>query len=188
MFYIVEGNRMTEKRFLIVVDMQNDFIDGALGTKEAQAMVSAAAARIRECKAEGYTIIATLDTHEENYMDTREGKHLPVPHCIRNTAGWRIRPEIMDALGDDAILVEKPTFGSVRLPEIIREQCGGDVPAVIELLGLCTDICVVSNALLLKAAFPETDFTVHADCCAGVTPAKHEAALETMRSCQIEVV
>lgn len=179
---------MTEKSFLIVVDMQNDFIDGALGTKEAQAMVSAAAARIKACKAADYTIIATLDTHGEDYMNTREGKHLPVPHCIRNTAGWRIRPEIMDALGDDAILVEKPTFGSVRLPEIIREQCGGDVPAVIELLGLCTDICVVSNALLLKAAFPETDFVVHAHCCAGVTPAKHEAALETMRSCQIEVV
>ena len=102
---------MEEQKFLIVVDMQKDFIDGALGTQEAQAMVSAAAARITECKAAGYTLIATLDTHEENYMETREGKHLPVPHCIRGTAGWRIRPEIMDALGDDAILVEKPTFG-----------------------------------------------------------------------------
>ena len=179
---------MTEKSFLIVVEMQNDFIDGALGTKEAQAMVSAATARIRECKAEGYTIIATLDTHEENYMDTREGKHLPVPHCIRNTAGWRIRPEIMDALGDDAFLVEKPTFGSARLPEIIREQCVGDVPAVIELLGLCTDICVVSNALLLKAAFPEAAVQVRAACCAGVTPEKHAAALETMASCQVDIL
>lgn len=179
---------MGEQKFLIVVDMQKDFVDGALGTKEAQAMVPAACARIRECREAGYTVIATLDTHEENYMETREGKHLPIPHCIRGTAGWRIRPEIMDALGDDAILVEKPTFGSIRLPEIIREKRDGDEPAEIELLGLCTDICVVSNALLLKAAFPETDFVVHADCCAGVTPEKHEAALETMRSCQITVI
>ena len=179
---------MGEQKFLIVVDMQKDFIDGALGTKEAQAMVPAACARIRECREAGYAVIATLDTHEENYLETREGKHLPVPHCIRGTAGWRIRPEIMDALGDDAILVEKPTFGSIRLPEIIREKCDGDEPAVIELLGLCTDICVVSNALLLKAAFPETDFAVRAACCAGVTPEKHEAALETMRSCQITVI
>ena len=179
---------MKEQKFLIVVDMQKDFIDGALGTKEAQAIVPAAAARIKACRQTGYTLIATLDPHEENYMDTREGKLLPVPHCIRGTEGWRVRPEIMDALGDDGILVEKPTFGSTHLPEIIREQCGGEEPAVIELLGLCTDICVVSNALLLKAAFPETDFIVHADCCAGVTPEKHLAALETMRSCQITVV
>lgn len=179
---------MNAQRFLIVVDMQKDFIDGALGTKEAQAIVPAACARIRACKEAGYTVIATLDTHEENYMDTREGKHLPVPHCIRDTEGWRIRPEILKAMGEDAILVDKPTFGSVRLPQIIREKTGGEAPAEIELLGLCTDICVVSNAMLLKAAFPETDFTVHADCCAGVTPEKHNAALETMRSCQIEII
>lgn len=179
---------MEQKKFLIVVDMQKDFIDGSLGTGEAQAIVPAVGARIRECKEAGYTVIATLDTHEENYMETREGKHLPVPHCIKNTEGWRIRPEVMDALGKDALLVEKPTFGSVRLPQIIRDRSGEDGPEAIELLGLCTDICVVSNAMLLKAAFPETDFTVHADCCAGVTPQKHEAALETMRSCQISVI
>ncbi len=179
---------MKTGKFLIVVDMQKDFIDGALGTKEAQAIVPAVCARIRACKEAGYTVIATLDTHEENYMDTREGKHLRVPHCIRDTEGWRIRPEILKAMGEDAILVDKPTFGSVRLPQIIREKTGGEAPAEIELLGLCTDICVVSNAMLLKAAFPETDFTVHADCCAGVTPEKHNAALETMRSCQIEII
>ena len=178
---------MKTGKFLIVVDMQKDFIDGALGTKEAQAIVPAVCARIRECKEAGYTLIATLDTHEENYLETREGKYLPVPHCIKNTEGWRIRPEVMDALGKDALLVEKPTFGSVRLPQIIRDRSGEDGPEAIELLGLCTDICVVSNAMLLKAAFPETDFTVHADCCAGVTPQKHEAALETMRSCQISI-
>ena len=178
---------MKKGRYLIVVDMQKDFIDGALGTGEAQAIVPAVCARIRECKDAGYTLIATLDTHEENYPETREGKYLPVPHCVRNTEGWRIRPEVMDALGEDAVFVEKPTFGSVRLPQIIRERSGEDGPEAIELLGLCTDICVVSNAMLLKAAFPETDFTVHADCCAGVTPEKHEAALETMRSCQIDI-
>ena len=178
---------MKKGKYLIVVDMQKDFIDGALGTGEAQAIVPAACARIRECKDAGYTLIATLDTHEENYPETREGKYLPVPHCVRNTEGWRIRPEVMDALGEDAVFVEKPTFGSVRLPQIIRDRSGEDGPEAIELLGLCTDICVVSNAMVLKAAFPETDFTVRASCCAGVTPEKHEAALETMRSCQIDI-
>ena len=178
---------MNQQKFLIVVDMQNDFIDGSLGTKEAQAIVPAVAERIKALKAEGYAVIATLDTHEENYLDTREGRFLPVRHCIRGTEGWRIRREVRQALGDDAVLVEKPTFGSVRLPDIVRELSGGKAPAQIELLGLCTDICVVSNAMLLKAAFPETDFAVRADCCAGVTPDKHEAALETMRSCQITV-
>ena len=179
---------MKAGKFLIVVDMQKDFIDGSLGTGEAQAIVPVVCARIRACKEAGFAVLATLDTHEENYMETREGKHLPVAHCIRGTAGWRIRPEVMEALGEDAVFVEKPTFGSVRLPQIIREKTGGEAPAEIELLGLCTDICVVSNALLLKAAFPETDFTVHADCCAGVTPEKHAAALETMRSCQITIM
>ncbi len=179
---------MEKRKFLIVVDMQNDFIDGSLGTKEAQAIVPAVTERITALKAEGYAVIATLDTHEENYLDTREGRFLPVRHCIRGTDGWRIRREVRKALGDDAMLVEKPTFGSIRLPDIVRELSGGKAPAQIELLGLCTDICVVSNAMLLKAAFPETDFSVRADCCAGVTPAKHEAALETMRSCQITVI
>ena len=179
---------MIKQKFLIVVDMQKDFIDGSLGTSEAQAIVPAVCARIRACREAGYTVIATLDTHEENYMETREGRQLPVPHCIRGTEGWRIRPEVMEALGKDAVFVEKPTFGSVRLPQIIRDRSGEDGPEAIELLGLCTDICVVSNAMLLKAAFPETDFVVRADCCASVTPDKHEAALETMRSCQIEVI
>ena len=179
---------MEKQKFLIVVDMQNDFIDGSLGTKEAQAIVPAVTERIRTLKSEGYVVIATLDTHEENYLDIREGKFLPVRHCIRGTEGWRIRKEVREALGDSTVLVEKPTFGSVRLPDIVREMSGPEGPCEIELLGLCTDICVVSNAMLLKAAFPETDFAVHADCCAGVTPDKHEAALETMRSCQITVI
>ena len=174
------------KRFLIVVDMQNDFIDGSLGTVEAQAIVPAVAERIRAARAAGETVIATLDTHGEDYMQTREGRWLPVPHCIRDTEGWRVRPELM-ALMEGCQLVEKPTFGSVRLPGIIRGQADGGEPE-IELIGLCTDICVVSNALLLKAEFPEADIAVRRDCCAGVTPEKHEAALETMASCQIRVI
>ena len=178
---------MDEKKFLIVVDMQKDFIDGALGSAEAQAIVGAAAERIRECRKEGYRIFATLDTHAENYMETAEGKKLPVPHCIRGTEGWQLNPVIREALGDCTI-VEKPTFGSVRLPELVREKIGSGEGATIELIGLCTDICVVSNALLLKAAFPEADIQVSSNCCAGVTPEKHRAALETMASCQIEIL
>ncbi len=178
---------MSEKRFLIVVDMQNDFIDGSLGTKEAQAIVSAAVERIRACRAAGCNVILTMDTHEENYLETREGKYLPVRHCIRGTVGWQIRPEVLEAAGESAVLVEKPTFGSVRLPQIIRERVASGDSVAVELIGLCTDICVVSNALLLKAHFPEAEFAVRADCCAGVTPEKHLAALETMRSCQIAI-
>ena len=178
---------MKDRKILVAVDLQNDFIDGALGTKEAEAIVPAAAARIREWREAGAEIFATLDTHEANYMETREGKKLPVPHCIRGTEGWQLNPVIREALGDCTI-VEKPTFGSVRLPELVREKIGSGEGATIELIGLCTDICVVSNALLLKAAFPEADIQVSSKCCAGVTPEKHRAALETMASCQIEIL
>ena len=174
------------KQFLIVVDIQKDFVDGALGTKEAAAMIPAAAARIRECREAGYTLIATLDTHGPDYADTAEGKKLPVPHCIRGTEGWKLHPDVSGEL-EGCLTVEKPTFGSIRLPEMIRELAGGEAFS-IELIGLCTDICVVSNALLLKANFPEAPISVRADCCAGVTPEKHLAALETMRSCQIDVI
>lgn len=175
------------KKLLIVVDMQNDFIDGALGTAEAQAIVPAVTAHISQRRAEGYTLIATLDTHGEDYMNTPEGAKLPVPHCIKGTKGWEIRPEIKDAL-DDCLLVEKPTFGSVKLPGIVADIVGDDPDVTIELLGLCTDICVVSNALLLKAHFTEAALQVKRDCCAGVTPEKHNAALETMASCQIDII
>ena len=175
-----------ENRFLIVVDMQKDFIDGALGTKEAEAIVEAAAGRIRACREAGWKIIATLDTHEESYMETAEGRKLPVPNCLRGTAGWELNPVIREALGN-AMLVEKPTFGSVKLPELLAKEGAGEKPQ-IELLGLCTDICVVSNALLLKAFFPEAGIGVRAGCCAGVTPEKHRAALETMASCQIDIL
>ncbi len=175
------------KKLLIVVDMQNDFIDGALGTSEAQAIVPAVTAHIRQRRAEGYTLIATLDTHGEDYMSTPEGAKLPVPHCIKGATGWEIRPDVMDALGD-CLLVEKPTFGSIKLPGIVSELVAADLDVTIELLGVCTDICVVSNALILKAHFPEATLQVKADCCAGVTPEKHRAALETIASCQIDII
>ena len=178
---------MKDRKILVAVDLQNDFIDGALGTKEAEAIVPAAAARIREWREDGAEIFATLDTHEENYAETQEGKRLPVAHCIRGTECWQLNPVIREALGD-CILVEKPTFGSIRLPELIREKIGDGKDATIELIGLCTDICVVSNALLLKAAFPEATIRVSSGCCAGVTPEKHKAALETMASCQIDIL
>ena len=172
------------KRFLVVVDMQKDFVDGALGSKEAVAIVPAAAEKIRGFDGE---IFVTFDTHFKNYMDTQEGKHLPVPHCVKGTSGWKLNADVAAALEEKAYTpVEKITFGSTALPELI-ERAAGDEAFSVELIGLCTDICVVSNALLLKAHFPEAPISVDAACCAGVTPAKHEAALETMRSCQIEI-
>ena len=172
------------KRLLVVVDMQKDFVDGSLGTKEAQAILPA----VRE-KIESYPsdcIYATLDTHQTNYLETNEGKHLPVEHCIEGTEGWRIHPDIADSL-KKAVFVVKPTFGSVKLMEMLKQENEKEEISV-ELIGLCTDICVISNALLLKAAMPEITISVDANCCAGVTPEKHAAALETMRSCQIEVI
>lgn len=173
------------KKFLVVVDMQKDFVDGALGTKEAVAIVPAVVKKIEGFEGE---IFATLDTHFEEYMQTAEGKKLPVPHCIKGTDGWAYDKAVGEALEKKGYTpVEKLTFGSVDLPGLIKEAAAGE-DFGIELIGLCTDICVVSNALLLKATFPEVDIAVDAACCAGVTPEKHEAALETMRSCQIDVL
>ncbi len=172
------------KKILIIVDMQKDFVDGALGSKEAVAIVPNVVKKIKEFDGE---IFATLDTHYENYMETAEGKKLPVPHCIKGTDGWELNAEVKKALLSKKYnSVEKVTFGSVSLPELIKEAVGNDDFSV-ELVGLCTDICVVSNALIIKAFFPENPISVDAACCAGVTPEKHEAALETMRSCQIDV-
>ena len=172
------------KKILVVVDMQKDFVDGALGSKEAVAIVPNVVKKIEEFDGE---IFVTYDTHFENYMDTNEGKNLPVPHCIKGTDGWELNKEVMDALNNKAYTtVEKITFGSVDLPEIVG-KAAGDEEFSVELIGLCTDICVVSNALLLKANFPEMNILVDAACCAGVTPESHEAALTTMKMCQIEV-
>lgn len=171
-------------RVLIVVDMQNDFVDGALGTKEAEEIVDRVAAKIENFSGK---IFATLDTHGENYLETAEGKKLPVPHCIRNSDGWLLNGRVLRALSQkDYKTIEKKTFGSTQLvEEIAALMKEGEVEA--ELVGLCTDICVVSNALLLKAHFPEMKISVDASCCAGVTPATHKAALETMKMCQIEI-
>ena len=171
------------RKILIVIDMQNDFIDAALGTKEAVAIVEAVKEKIRSYPAEN--VIATMDTHTENYMQTQEGKYLPVPHCIKGTDGWKIRPDIAELL-TGAKIYEKPTFGSVALAADLKELSEKE-EIEIELIGLCTDICVASNALLLKATIPEVKISVDPACCAGVTPEKHEAALETMRSCQIQM-
>lgn len=175
------------EKILILVDMQNDFVDGALGTSEAQAIVGNVVSKIRNFQGR---IIATLDTHGQNYLETAEGKKLPVPHCIKGTEGWKIKAEVLAALeSKNYQLVEKNTFGSVGLPELVREMTDGrEEELEIELAGLCTDICVVSNALLLKAHFPQAGIKVDADCCAGVTPKTHQAALETMGMCQIDII
>ena len=151
---------------LIVVDMQNDFIDGALGTPEAEAIVDNVKAKIESYRKNSDAVIFTRDTHSENYMETQEGSKLPVPHCIEGSDGWQIRTELDPA---DCLIIDKPTFGSY------------------ELIGLCTDICVISNAMMIKAAFLEIPVIVDASCCAGVTPASHDNALDAMGMCQIEV-
>ena len=172
------------RKILVVVDMQNDFIDAALGTAEAVAIVDAVKEKISSYPVEN--VIATMDTHGENYMETQEGKNLPVPHCIKGSDGWQIRPDIAQLL-TGARIYEKPTFGSTALAADLKAVSEKE-EIELELIGLCTDICVVSNALLLKASMPEVKISVDAACCAGVTPQKHLAALETMRSCQIHVV
>ena len=172
------------RKLLLVIDMQNDFIDGALGTAEAVAMLPRALEEIKKYPAAD--IIATRDTHAPNYMDTQEGKNLPVPHCIRGTQGWELNGDVQAAVGD-AEIIDKPTFGSKILAERLADIAEKE-ELEITLIGLCTDICVVSNALMIKAFLPETKVSVIADCCAGVTPATHSAALETMKMCQINVI
>lgn len=170
------------RKILIVVDMQNDFIDGSLGTKEAQAIVPLVKEVVEQYQPND--IYATRDTHGENYLNTMEGRHLPVKHCIAGTQGWQFAKEL--SCLNQAHIVDKPTFGSYELSELIgRLVEAGEI--TIAMVGLCTDICVVSNALLLKASLPETEITVYGDCCAGVTPESHEAALLTMKMCQIQV-
>lgn len=172
------------KKILVVVDMQNDFIDGALGTKEAEQIVEPVMHKIKEYNTGN--IYATRDTHGEDYLSTQEGKNLPVEHCIKGTQGWEIRSEIAELL-DGAVIVDKPSFGSLNLAELLYEENKKE-ELEIELVGLCTDICVVSNAILLKAKMPEIKISVDASCCAGVTPESHKAALETMKMCQINIL
>ena len=170
------------KKVLIVVDMQNDFVTGALGTKEAEAIVPAVKAKILEYRKEGNPVIFTRDTHQPDYLKTQEGKRLPVEHCIEGTQGHAIIPELEKG---ESFVLDKPNFGSLSLAEYLKENYPD--ADEFELCGLCSDICVVSNALILKAAFPETTVTVDALACAGVTPESHEAALLTMKMCQVEI-
>ena len=173
------------KNILVVVDMQKDFVDGALGTAEAVAIVPGVAQKIREFDGD---IFVTYDTHFDDYMSTAEGKKLPVPHCIKGSDGWQLDAHVRSALeGREYTAVEKVTFGSVDLPRLIKDAAAGE-DFSIQLVGLCTDICVVSNALLLKASFPEADISVVASLCAGVTPQSHQAALATMQMCQINLL
>lgn len=196
------------KKVLVVVDVQNDFVDGALGTPEAQATVPKIADYIRTHASKDTILLFTKDTHETNYMDTAEGKHLPVAHCIKDTHGWELAPAIQEALFDvrekycgfDSYfpyvsdhVITKPTFGSidfVNLLYVIDDITGmqpGEL-AEITFVGFCTGICVMSNALLAKASFPEVPIRVVEECCACVTPETHKTAIDAMRLCQIDIV
>ncbi len=170
-------------RVLVVVDMQNDFIDGALGTKEAVSIVPMVQKKIEEYQDNGL-IIFTRDTHNKNYLMTQEGRNLPVEHCIINTKGWEISDQL---LVTDCKYIDKPSFGSADLANIIRKETKDEIES-IELVGLCTDICVISNAMILKAEFPEVLIKVDAACCAGVTEQSHKNALEAMKMCQIMII
>lgn len=172
------------RKMLLVIDIQNDFINGTLGTPEAEAIVDRVVEEID--KYPDGDVIATRDTHPENYLETQEGRNLPVVHCVKGTPGWELHPKIAAAL-KDAVVIDKPTFGSRELAEKLALLAELD-ELEITLVGLCTDICVVSNALLVKAFLPETTVRVIADCCAGVTPESHKAALDTMRMCQIQIL
>ena len=167
---------------IVVVDMQNDFIDGSLGTKEAQEMLPRLKDKLKKVVEDGSAeLVFTMDTHGKDYLNTQEGKNLPVEHCIKGTQGWEISPELGEFVAKAKAVVEKPTFGST---ELIKHLNAADE---VELVGLCTDICVISNALLIKAAYPEMKVSVDAQCCAGVTPESHANALEAMKMCQVEI-
>ena len=173
-------------KYLVVIDMQKDFTTGVLGNPQTVGVIRNVVDKINEFKnnePDG-KIIATLDTHFENYLDSQEGKYLPVPHCIRGTDGWQLEDEVKKALPSDAAIIEKLTFGSKQLPEYITNP---DEVDEIQIIGVCTDICVISNAMILKAFYPEIPIKVVSNCCAGVTPESHDNALSAMRSCQIIV-
>ncbi len=169
------------RKVIVVIDMQNDFIDGALGTKEAQAMLPHLVAKLEREK--DALLIFTQDTHSKNYMETQEGRNLPVLHCIKPEKGWEIAPSLQPFVKKAAAVIEKPAFGSLELPKALAKL----QPDEVELVGLCTDICVISNAMILKTAFPELPVAVDASCCAGVTPTSHDNALQAMKMCQVDI-
>ncbi len=171
---------------LIVIDMQKDFTTGVLGNPETAAVVEPVVKYIKAFRKENPNglVIATLDTHTEDYLNTQEGRKLPVPHCIKGTKGWSLEKAVQTALGENAILVEKAAFGAADLPKIIGKRRKIEE---FQVIGVCTDICVISNAMILKAAFPEVPVKIISECCAGVTPESHETALAAMRACQMEI-
>lgn len=170
------------KKLLVVVDMQNDFVDGALGTTAAQAIVPAVAEKIAAATQTGTVVVFTRDTHGADYLATKEGQMLPVPHCIRDEKGWQIIPQLEEyAIGRK--IFDKPTFGSLDLMTYAQQEQFDH----IEIIGLCTDICVISNTMLLKAALPEAEIIVDSRCCAGVTPQSHANALAAMKMCHIQI-
>ena len=171
------------KKLYVVVDMQKDFIDGSLGTKEAQEMLPHMAERLAELQArEDTDIVFTMDTHDSDYLETQEGRKLPVVHCVKGTPGWELVPGL-PPLAEGRKIIEKNTFGSTMLAHLAGKMKFDE----IELIGLCTDICVISNAMIIKAAAPEAVVRVYASCCAGVTAKSHLNALEAMKMCQIEI-
>lgn len=182
-------------KILVVVDMQNDFIDGALGTPEAQAIVPKVVEKIKMYKEKGDAVICTMDTHYPDYLNTMEGRKLPVPHCIRLTEGWLMNKDVLEALGEYKErwgFLEKYTFGARSIGSHVNNHLwDGDTginPAMIEVVGLCTDICVISNVMILKSEFPNTPIIVDSSCCAGVTPESHQRALEAMKMCHIDII
>ena len=177
------------RKILVCVDMQNDFIDGVLGNDECRSIVSNVADKINNFN--GNEIYYTLDTHQKNYMETQEGKKLPVEHCIENTDGWTLNKEVGNAIKETklpVVEIRKPTFGSIALANELMFKFEENDVFEIEFIGVCTDICVISNAMLVKAFFPEAKVVVDALCCAGVTPESHKNALEAMKMCQIEII
>ena len=175
------------RNILIVVDMQKDFVTGALASAEAQAILPKVKEKIEVYDRAGKEIIFTRDTHGEDYMQTNEGKHLPVPHCIKGTDGWQICAELTDGITSEYKTVDKPTFGFLGWKDVLASETADGSDLDIEMIGVCTDICVVSKTLILKALYPEATVRVDAGCCAGVTPEAHAAALLTMRACQVDV-
>lgn len=177
------------KKILVVVDMQNDFITGALGNAECQATVEKVVDVIKNNKYDN--IFLTRDTHHDNYMETQEGKNLPVPHCIENTAGWEIVDAVSEAVAvcrdADVKIIDKPTFGSVELGAILREIYDKE-DAIIDFCGVCTGICVISNVMIAKANCPEAEIRVFQDACACITPESHRTAIEAMRLCQVSII
>lgn len=184
----IKERKIKMSKILIVVDMQNDFITGSLGTKEAEAIVEKVVEKIGAYKKQGHEVLYTRDTHNETYLETSEGKKLPVIHCVKDTPGWHLAPAIQKTVASEEKIYDKETFGAIQLGEKIKHLSEEEPDLEIELVGLCTDICVISNALLIKAYVPEVAISVDAACCAGVTPESHTNALNAMKMCQIEIL